>query len=498
VQLLIDTNILIHLEDDKVISQEFARFYNLSNSNNYGIYYHPYCVRDLKKDKDISRQQITLSKLQKYTPMPNPALLTDEFKSLVGQKNENDEIDNVQLFQLKKGYVDFFVTEDKGIKAKAVKINLGHKVLTVHDILSLITEKHTLVIPQHPLLVNCSIRDIENELDDVFFDSLRDSYPGFNDWFLKCSRENRKCYVLKVDEKIAALLIYHKEDYTAHLLPNITADALKMCTLKVAETAFGYRLGELFLNKMFELCIQNSTTFLYLTVFPHHIHLINLLSKYGFVRYEFINKYNHEELRMIKNLTKPSLVSGSQSITCHPFYFDDESIGKFVIPINPKFYSTLFKDGSFRARTLFDASETSLNEIEGNTISKAYLCKSKSLSMKTGDVLLFYGSKSIGSIEPIGILDEIIYTKDADQIKDLVKGKTVYSDSNIEEMVNGKKEVTVMLFRLLYYLKKPIKQKEIKTLESYSNKFQIITLLKETDYKKLKQNKYFDERYIIN
>lgn len=496
-QLLIDTNILIHLEDNKVIDEQFAKFYQLAISNGHTIFYHPSCAKDLRRDKDSARQEITLSKLQKYTPMPNPAILTEDFINTVGQKKVNDEVDNVQLFQVQKGYVDYFITEDKGIKDKSNKINLSSKVLSIAEGLLLLKQLHSLVIPQHPLLEECSVRDIESEIEQPFFDSLRESYSGFNAWFLRCARENRKCYLLKVDDKITALLIYHKEKSSSHNLPNINDDAIKMCTLKVDETVFGYRLGELFLNKMFEMCVKGSIKYLYLTVFPHHTHLINLLSKYGFVIDEFLNKEGVKENRMIKSLIKPKNVEDVNSIKNHPFY-SDSSINKFVIPINPKYYFTLFKDGSFRAATLFDATESSLNEIEGNTISKAYLCKSKSLLMKKGDLLLFYGSKDIASIEPIGILDEVIYTKDINVIYDKVRRKTVYSDSDLEEMVNGKKEITVLIFRLLYYLEKPIKQKEIKLLESYSNNFQTITVLKESDYNNLKQKKYFDERYIID
>ncbi|MBA3986454.1 MAG: hypothetical protein H0X63_07780, partial [Flavobacteriales bacterium] len=432
-----------------------------------------------------------------YTPMPNPAALTEEFKNIVGQKKVNDEVDNIQLFQVQKGYVDYFITEDKGIKEKAKKINLTGKVLSIEDGLTLLKKLHYLVIPQHPLLEECSVREVESEIDQPFFDSLREGYMAFNDWFLKCSRENRKCYLLRVENKITALLIYHREKPSSHGLPNISADVIKMCTLKVDETVFGYRLGELFLNKMFELCIRSSVKYLYLTVFPHHVHLINLLSKYGFIRDEFTNKEGKTENRIIKSFIKPLKINETNSIISHPFYTDN-GVNKFVIPINPKFYYTLFKDGSFRSKTLFDATESSLSEIEGNTISKAYLCKSKSLSMKKGDLLLFYGSKSIGSIEPIGVLDEVIYTKDINLICEKVKRKTVYSDTDLSEMANGKKDVTVLIFRLLYYLEKPIKQKEIKLLESYNNKFQTITLLKETDYNSLKQKKHFDERYIIN
>jgi rRNA-processing protein FCF1 len=497
-RILIDTNILIHLEDNKVIDEQFAKFYQFAISNKCDVYYHSDCLKDLKRDKDNKRKEITLSKLNKYAQMPDPAIPTLEFTNVVGQKGENDKVDNAQLFQVHKSYVDYFITEDKGIRDKAAKIYLNHLVLSLSEGLKILKEKYTLIIPQHPLLQECSLREIENEINDDFFDSLRESYIGFNDWFFKCAKENRHCYLLRIDRKIAAILIFHIEKQSAHNLPNVNMDALKMYTFKVAETVFGFRLGELFLNKMFDLCIKGKINYLYLTVFPHHIQLIKLLSKYGFVKYEFKNKHNKEELRMIKSLVKLEYTQFPQAISSHPFYFDNNTINKFIIPIDPRFYNTLFKDGKFRPRTLFDDTESSLNEIEGNTISKAYLCKSKRLSMKAGDLLFFYGSKKIKCIEPVGILDSVTYSKDINEIKNLVKRKTVYSDDDLESLVMGKTNVTVLIFRLLYYLEIPIDFKKINTLESYSNKFQTITTLLETDYINLKQNKYFDERFIIN
>jgi predicted nucleic acid-binding protein len=498
-RILIDTNILIHLEDNKVISEPFAKFYQLAISNKCDLYYHPACLRDIKKDKQEERQKITLSKLNKYVQMPDPAVPSTEFTALVGQNKENDEIDNSQLFQVFKEYVDFFVTEDSGILTKARKINLSDKVLSLAEGLKLLQEKYTLIIPKHPLLQECSTREIEKELNDEFFNSLREGYSGFNNWFIeKCARQNRHCYVLRIDNKISAILIFHREKSADHNLPGINNDAMKMCTLKVAETVFGYRLGELFLNKMFDMCIKGKINHLYLTVFPQHIHLITLLEKYGFVQDEFKNKDGLDELRMIKSLVKSDYAAAPQAVTAHPFYTDGTAINKFVVPIDPKFYNTLFKDGTFRQQSLFDNTSEALNEIEGNTISKAYLCKSKRKNMKAGDLLFFYGSKNIKSIEPVGVLDEVVYTKDIDEIKKLVRRKTVYSDTDLEQMARGKQAVTVLIFRLLYYLESPVKFQSIKTLESYTNNFQTITTLTETDYNHLKQNKHFDERFIIN
>ena len=90
-----------------------------------------------------------------------------------------------------------------------------------------------MVIPHHPLLQECSVRDIESEIEQPFFDSLRASYDLFNAWFFKCAKENRKCYILKVDDKITALLIYHKEKSSSHNLPNISDDSIKICTLNL-------------------------------------------------------------------------------------------------------------------------------------------------------------------------------------------------------------------------------------------------------------------------
>lgn len=498
-RILIDTNILIHLEDHKVISDTFAKFYQLAHSNKCDLYYHPACLQDIRKDNDTDRRSITLSKFNKYTQMPDPAAPTAEFTELVGEKKDNDQIDNAQLFQVYKGYIDYFVTEDQGLHRKAEKTDLRGKVMPVADALNLLQEKYTLIIPQHPLIQECSTREIESELSDNFFNSLREGYNGFDTWFIeKCAKQNRHCYMLRVDNKISAILIFHLEKSTDHHLPGINNDAMKMCTLKVAETVFGYRLGELFLNKMFDMCTRSKINHLYLTVFPHHTHLIALLEKYGFVKNEFENKDGVKELRMIKSLIKDDYKSTPQAIKAHPFYSDGADINKFVVPIEPKFYNTLFKDGGFRQKNLFDDTAEALNEIQGNTISKAYLCKSKRKNMKPGDLLFFYGSKTIKSIEPVGVLDEVIYTKDIDEIKRLVKRKTVYSDADLEQMAGAKTAVTVLIFRLIYYLEKPVKTQIIKTLESYKNNFQAITTLTETDYSNLKQNKHFDERFIIH
>ena len=123
-KLLIDTNILINLEDNKIIETEFSEFYNLAISNKCSILYHPKAIpADLSNDKDENRKNIILSKLKKYQTIENYGTPTDDFLSKIKNEKRNDKIDNLQLYQVSIDYAEILVTEDNGIHKKAKKLN---------------------------------------------------------------------------------------------------------------------------------------------------------------------------------------------------------------------------------------------------------------------------------------------------------------------------------------------------------------------------------------
>ena len=322
-RILIDTNILIGLEDNRIITETFAKFYRIAITNDCEIIYHPKAIPiDVSRDKNNERKEIIISKLHKYQTLQDYAKPTLEFISNFKNNKINDEIDNKQLFQLQKGFVDVFVTQDKGIHKNAGKINLGKKVLKIEQVLELLEEQFTFKIPSHPILQEHSIREIESKFESSFFDSLREDYgkTGFNNWLKKCVSNNRKCYSLIVDDNLQAILIYNIEDIKDHKLPEIYEKALKICTLKVDDTAFGIKLGELFLNKMFELCINSKIRYLYLSVYERQEHLIRLLEKFGFYRNLFENSQGLTEIQMIKCLDKNKIDISKNEISSHPFY----------------------------------------------------------------------------------------------------------------------------------------------------------------------------------
>lgn len=499
--ILIDTNILIQLEDNRVIDKKFACFYQLAVSNNCRVIYHPEAIpNDISRDTNQERKDIIKSKLQKYEILANFAKMPDEFNNQLGANRINDKIDNIQLFQLYKRYVDYFVTEDKGIHTKAKRINLEDKVLDISKMLSLLEEQFTIKVPQHPILKEHSIREIEDKFSSSFFDSLREDYGAedFNNWLQKCVQKDRKCYSLIVDNQLQALLIYNIENVEDHRLPDVYEKVLKICTLKVADTAFGIKLGELFLNKMFEYCINQKINYLYLTVYEKQTQLKELLSKFGFYENTFINKQGLSEIQKIKCLDKNKITIQENSAVIHPFYYDNVSISKYAIPIQPQYYSTLFKDGKFRERTLFDGLDDSIREIQGNTIVKAYISNSKNKKLKEGDLLFFYASQNNKSIEPIGILETCQIVNHIDELWGLVCRKTVFPKEQLSAMLQEKGKLHVITFRLIGYLRTPIGLTKINELQSFKNKIQTITKISENDYNTLKDEKYFDRRYIVD
>ncbi|WP_233899729.1 PIN domain-containing protein [Tenacibaculum piscium] len=500
-KILIDTNILINLEDNQIITETFADFYRIAITSDCKILYHPKAIPiDISRDKNNERKKIIISKLNKYEKLQDFVKPTVEFTSNFKNNKINDKIDNKQLFQLKKGFVDILVTQDNGIHNNANKINLNKKVLKIEQALKLLEEQFTFKIPSHPILQEHSIREIEHRFKSHFFNSLREDYgeTKFNNWLQKCVSENRKCYSLILEDNLQAILIYNPEEVKDHKLPNIYEKALKICTLKVDNTVFGIKLGELFLNKMFELCINSKIKYLYLTVYEKQKHLIRLLEKFGFYKNLFKNKQGLTEIQMIKCLDKTKIDISKNKIASHPFYLNNSNIKKYVIPIRPEFYHTLFKDSKLRPPTLFDKSSGSLNEIQGNTIIKAYISNSNNQKLKKGDLLFFYSSKVNQVIEPFGILETVQIVTNLDELWRIVNKKTVFSYTQLKSWLEEKGQLHVITFRLIAYLHKNINLQKIKEIDSFKNKIQSITELKETDYIKLNNEGYFDKRYIIN
>lgn len=114
--ILLDTNIIIPLEDtSRILDSSFAELRKLSAEQQHCLYIHPIQFEDIKRDKNLERQKIVLSRLKQYSQIDNPPILTEKdcLKLGLSQSNDNDRVDNNVLFALYRGAVHLLVTNDQ-------------------------------------------------------------------------------------------------------------------------------------------------------------------------------------------------------------------------------------------------------------------------------------------------------------------------------------------------------------------------------------------------
>lgn len=144
--------------------------------------------------------------------------------------------------------------------------------------------------------ISCSNLDV----NDSFFDSLRDNYgPEFDRWFKeKCVDGGRNAHVIREGENLYGLCIFKVE----HNEPiNSDGDipceiALKICTFKVSDEARGVKFGERLLRSVFEKCYSEVIPFIYLTTGSIQESLIKLLEEFGFHQYGTIKSRGAKSL----------------------------------------------------------------------------------------------------------------------------------------------------------------------------------------------------------
>jgi len=256
-KILFDTNILIHIQDPKELSPNLQSLLKIIREHGHQEYIHPASIKDIENDSDVGRRKITLSKLRGYPILPSPPKPDNEFTKLVGTPtNPHDENDNHILFSLKKNLVDFLITEDKGIRKKAIVANLDDRVFSIDSALDYFISLYKRYYPTHSLLRKCYAHQID--INQPFFDSLRVDYGEieFKKWYDKCIKESRECYVYEVSGQVKAFLMLKEENEPIETYnPIPAAKRMKIATLKVDIS--GSKIGELFLKIAFQYCVNN-------------------------------------------------------------------------------------------------------------------------------------------------------------------------------------------------------------------------------------------------
>ena len=122
-------------------------------------------------------------------------------------------------------------------------------------------------------------------LNDTFFQSLKEDYQDFEKWFFK--KSNNEAYITSRDKTLLSFLylkIEEKEENYKDIFPLFSPKKrLKVGTLKVNNN--GFKLGEYFMNIAFETALTHKAEQIYVTLFDkreEQHYLIKLLEQRGF------------------------------------------------------------------------------------------------------------------------------------------------------------------------------------------------------------------------
>lgn len=451
-KILIDTNIIIHLEDNKEIGADYSDLSRLCAEYGIQIYIHESSYKDIIQDKDQQRRNISLSKLEKYPRIHKTPRTTQQKEAQFGAiKKPNDEVDTDLLVSLGFGAVDLLVSEDKALRARVENTDLSNRVQNVTD--ALVGLKNILGA------VLVGYKNVQDKFcnqyphDQPFFDSLKQDYPEFQSWYEKsCMAKQRPCWVIEQNGIIAGLIIYKDENHSspdekkeleAMGIPG--ARILKICLFKVDANVRGEKIGEQLLKKAMDYAFRNKYDATYLTVFSKHTSLVDLIKTFGFQK----SGVKGEEEVYFKYTKVSNLGNSLNAFDFHKAFWPCvrmRNVEKYCIPIVPEFHMRLFPEAAekFEKQLTFSLGDP-LPQTPGNAIRKVYICNAQTTTMEPGSILLFYRSKD-SAITSVGVLENYSSADSFKDLKDLVDRRSVYRDDELQKLTSKKTSAKVLNF----------------------------------------------------
>jgi hypothetical protein len=436
-RILLDTNIVIYREANYTPRREIGVLFRWLDKLHYEKCIHPDTIAEIRRHEDKSVVDAFEAKITNYHALKTLAPENDDIRSVRTRydKDLNDHTGTSILNEVFCNRVSALITEDRRIHRKAADLGIPERVFTIDSFLEKVTA-------ENPELSDYRILSVKKEyfgnldIRDSFFDSFKDDYAEFDEWFNRKSDEF--AYVCKSDEGEIVAFLYVKpegkdENYADIAPPLSPAKRLKIGTFKIISN--GYKLGERFLKIIFDNALRFSVDEIYVTLFNYTLEqhrLAALLGDWGFESYGIKRTNNGEEVVLVRDF-RPSV---NKVNPCLSYPFISRDARKYIVPIYPKYHTELFPDSILK-------TESSVNFVENkpnrNAISKVYISRSIERNLEAGDVIVFYRTASGGSAyytsvaTTIGVVQNIITAIQSEaQFIELCRKRSVFSDQELK------------------------------------------------------------------
>lgn len=388
-KVLLDTNIIIHRETSKVIEHDIGQLFNWIDKLHYEKYIHPITISEIESYQDKQVVETFSIKLDSYNRIKHQLPLSEKIQNVSSEfdKNDNDINDTHLLNEIFEGRIDLLITQDKKIHLKAKELGISDKVFKIQSFLEKVTSENPELVEYNVLAVK-KADFAEVDLTDNFFDSFREDYSEFDNWFK--SKFDKVCYICYSDNNLTAFLYIKVEDETenySEIKPVFSKKKrLKIGTLKVVSN--GYKIGERFLKIVFDNAIQYMVDEIYVTIFdkrPEQGQLIDMLKDWGFVEHGIKTTKNGDEIVLTRSFGKylPIDIKNPK----HSFPFFSRKTRKYIVKIEPQYHTELFPDS---INTREDETKYTENEPHRNRIGKVYISHSNDRHLQSGDIIVIY------------------------------------------------------------------------------------------------------------
>ena len=344
------------------------------------------------------------------------------------------------------------------------------------------------------------------DLNDSFFDSLRASYPEFNEWYNKKAAAGSTAYCYYVDNELKDFLYLKiEEEELSDLTPALPAKKrLKVGTFKVDNEDRHTTRGERFMKKIMDMAIAEDVDEIYVTMFPTEElqGLIRMFEKFGF---SHIADKPHEggnaEYVLIKDMT----THVDDFKLDYPFV-KKASSNKYVLSIVPEFHTHLFPDSILKNEKKYDLIQ---DVSETNSIYKIYLCwMQDTRNLKAGDKLIIYrtsdeeGKAYYRSVcTSVCTVCEVKTYRDFENEEEFIKYTNRYSVFKEHELrrwyKNKKYFIVIKMVYNIAFTKKVINM-VMKEQVGLNPKYWGFFKLTDAQFDKLLELGEIDERYIID
>lgn len=427
--VLVDENIIDTKENISFATDNLLKFFNKKKTRVFvNKEYKNKTDNDVLVDYGVQRE------ILKYHENLEPGKY---FTNVLAKYSENEQ-DNEEkslLLAVYCGLVGILLTNSDILLEKAKKLYIRSNVLTPEELLMKYEDAYPQNIEYKMLSVKLkSFADIN--IDDHFFDTLRDDYNGeeFNDWFLKKRAQDEKAYVFELKSKLYGFLYLKQEDLDENysdIIPKLSRKKrLKVGTFKIEST--GFRLGERFLKIIFDTARALKVDEIYVTMFEEKRDEVNalkgLMEQWGFYKH---GMKKNGEIVLVKNLEN---YDGSKDIK-YNFPLVKDNMKQYFLPIYSNYHTDLFPDNILNNEDMRLYQKE--NKAHQYAIEKIYLTGAPQIEAKPGDMVLIYRvgdrkPKSYSSVVTgVAIIEEIIKTENVEQCIEICKNRSIFSPQEI-------------------------------------------------------------------